>query len=68
MVFHSFSELGAALGIAPRPRKERVFTCRKCGSPMKRVPGSNVYFCTGTSDEGVQCTNRMLQNQGGFIR
>lgn len=68
MVFHSFAELGAAMHIAPKPRKERVFNCRKCGAPMRRVTGTNVYFCTGTASDGSPCTNRMLQNQNGFIR
>lgn len=60
MVLHSFAELGGVFGIKPKPRRERPYICRKCGAPMRRVADTNVYFCTGTNDEGNPCTNRLI--------
>lgn len=60
MVLHSFAELGEAFGIASKPRRPRVYHCKKCGSEMTRIEGTNVFFCHGKTDEGEPCTNRMI--------
>ena len=60
MVLNSFSELGAVFHVNPKPRKERVYNCRKCGARMDRVGNSNVYFCTGKNEQGNPCTNRLI--------
>lgn len=60
MVLHSFAELGKVFGIKQKPRKERVYTCRKCGSPMSRVGNTNVYLCNGKNSEGNPCMNRLI--------
>ena len=61
MVFNSFAELGSFMGIAPvKEKKEKVVFCRVCGCRMRPVPGSNVMLCTGKTDDGARCTNRLL--------
>ena len=44
-VFNNFSDLGAAFGIHAKSRKDKPFTCRKCGGVMRHIPGTNVYLC-----------------------
>lgn len=29
----------------PKPTKERVIKCRKCGAKMNHIAGTNVYLC-----------------------
>lgn len=63
MVFHSFIDYAASRGIRPRERKERPFTCRKCGGEMKHIPGTNVLLCECEREvEGkkVLCGNQVL--------
>ena len=60
MVLHSFAELGKAFGIKQKPRRENVYTCRKCGCQMNRVGNTNVYFCPGKNSEGNPCMNRLI--------
>lgn len=59
MVLNSFAELGTAFGIRQKPRKERVYNCRKCGCQMNRVC-DNVYLCPGKTKEGNPCENRLI--------
>ena len=57
-VFHSFAELGVAMGVRkkkpyePAPRK-----CRKCGSTMKHIESTNVFVCNGNLKDGKRCDN-----------
>lgn len=45
-VFGNLSDLGRALGIKPsEPHTPKSMKCRKCGAVMRRVEGTNVYFC-----------------------
>lgn len=60
MKLYNLADLGRAFNIAPKEPKERSYSCRKCGAKMRRVDGTNVYFCTGKDDEGNPCTNRMI--------
>lgn len=60
-VFNSMSDLGAALGIkAHEPPTPRDKKCRKCGAVMQQLPGTNVWLCPGTTDDGKPCGNRAL--------
>lgn len=71
-VFTSFSDLGSALGFkAPEQPTPKAKNCRKCGHPMRRVPGTNVWVCDGMVDqvdEGakkqVPCGNRAITSVG----
>lgn len=45
-VFSALSDLGSALGIkSSEPPTPKSVKCRKCGAAMRRVEGTNVYFC-----------------------
>ena len=57
---HSFAELGKVFRIQPKARKAPQFRCRKCGTMMDNVPGTNVYLCNGKNSEGEPCTNRLF--------
>ncbi len=59
-VFNSFQDLGKVFGVHPKERKEKPFNCRKCGNPMKHIPGTNVFLCLHVDDNGKECGNRVL--------
>lgn len=60
-VFNSLSELGTAFGLKPaEPPTPKAKKCRKCGSVMSQVPGTNVWLCSGKTEDGKPCTNRAL--------
>jgi hypothetical protein len=58
--FSSFDELGAAMGIE---KSEKTFSkkCPKCGTRMNQIPGTNVFFCPGETDDGT-CGKRVISN------
>ena len=61
MVLHSFAELGEVFGIKQKPRKSKVYHCKRCGCEMTRVGQTNVYICPGKSEEdGKPCMNRLI--------
>ena len=39
--------VGLANTDSPRKRKSKQYKCRKCGSPMVAIEGTNVMSCTG---------------------
>lgn len=55
---NSLRELGKAFGLKPHEPKEKVFYCRKCGTAMTHVPGTNVHLCPGKPDQ--PCDGRYL--------
>lgn len=56
--FQSFKELGRVMGIRKEKEdKPKTKRCRKCGGVMNNVPGTNVFLCTGKTDDGP-CENR----------
>lgn len=64
-VFSSLSDLGTALGFkAPEQPDPKAKKCRKCGSVMQQLPGTNVWLCPGTTDEGKPCGNRIYGSTG----
>ncbi len=67
-IFNSFASLGTALGFKAmeRPAPERK-NCRRCGAPMRQIPGTNIWVCDGTIEEKVDkqvrqkpCGNRVI--------
>lgn len=72
-VFHSLSDFGHAVGI----RREGIQLsatkkCRKCGTMMRKIAGTNVWICDGfaVDEDGNQvlengkpipCKNRVLE-------
>lgn len=45
--FGSFAEVAAAMGIkAPKGKAEKPCKCQICGTPMRKVDGSNVWVCS----------------------
>lgn len=42
--FTSFKDLGAAMKIKDKVRIETC-KCKKCGQPLRNVPGTNVWMC-----------------------
>lgn len=67
-VFSSLSDLGSALGFKPAEQPTpRSMKCRKCGHPMRQVPGTNVWVCDGMVEQEkngvkqmVACGNRAM--------
>lgn len=59
MVFKSFKEMGKAVGIKEREEKrsEKARFCKKCGSKMRHIAGTNVYICDGAKENGDPCGN-----------
>lgn len=67
-VFSSLSDLGEALGFksAERPTA-KAMKCRKCGTVMRNIPGTNVWMCDGQvikvdgdTKKMVPCGNRAM--------
>lgn len=59
--FNSFSELAWVFGVRPKAQQEKPVYCRVCGCQMDRVGDSNVYFCHGKTNDGKNCTNRLIK-------
>lgn len=57
----SLREMGEALGVKTEA-SEKTFSkkCRKCGSQMNNIAGTNVWLCPGTTEEGEPCGNRLI--------
>ena len=64
-VFSSLNDLGTALGIkAPEQPTPKAKNCRKCGTAMRNIPGTNVWVCDGMVENSdkkmVACGNRAM--------
>lgn len=64
-IFTSLSDLGSALGFKPSEQPTaRSMKCRKCGKPMRQIPGTNVWLCDSMVEnekkELVPCGNRAM--------
>lgn len=67
-VFTSLSDLGSALGFKPSEQPtSKAMKCRKCGTAMRNIPGTNVWVCDGMVEQekdGVKkqvvCGNRAM--------
>lgn len=67
-VFSSLNDLGSALGIkAPEQPTPKAKNCRKCGTAMRNIPGTNVWVCDGMVEQEkdgvkkmVPCNNRAV--------
>ena len=70
--FSALSDLGSALGFkAPEQPTPKAKNCRKCGHPMRQVPGTNVWVCDGMVEQEkngvktmVSCNNRAITGVG----
>lgn len=41
-----------------KPRKQKVYKCKVCGSPMERVEGTNIMYCSSSNlKAGKTCKN-----------
>lgn len=71
-VFPSLSELGIAMGFKPAEQPTpKSMKCRKCGTVMRQVPGTNVWVCDGMVEQEkdgvkkqVACGNRAITGVG----
>lgn len=71
-VFSSLSDLGIALGFkTPEQPTPKAKNCRKCGKPMRQVPGTNVWVCDGMVEQEkdgvkklVPCNNCAITGAG----
>lgn len=65
---NSFEAMAKLLGIKPaekKKKKEKVVKCRICGTPMERVPNTNILVCKGEIEkDGVKqpCKNFTYTN------
>ena len=61
--FSSLEAMGVTLGFKPVPASESFKkTCNICGTPMRLIPGTNVWVCDGTKEDGKPCARRILSN------
>lgn len=44
MSYHSFAELGAAMGIKAPEKEVKNRKCRRCGGDMHHIEGTNVFI------------------------
>ena len=66
--YDSLPALGSALGVKPADQPTpKAKKCRKCGKPMRHVPGTNVWLCdtmVEVEQNGVKkmvpCGNRAI--------
>ena len=70
--FSALSDMGSALGFKPAEQPTpKSMKCRKCGKPMRQVPGTNVWVCDGMVEQEkngvkqmVPCDNRAITGVG----
>lgn len=66
--FAALSDLGSVLGFkAQEQPTPKAKNCRKCGTAMRNIPGTNVWVCDGMVEQGkdgvkkmVPCNNRAV--------
>lgn len=66
--FSALSDMGSALGFKPTEHPTpKSMKCRKCGTVMRQVPGTNVWVCDGMVEQEkdgvkkmVACGNRAM--------
>ncbi len=57
---HSFVEMGRVMGVhKTEDDKPKTKRCRKCGGVMSNIPGTNVFLCSGKTEDGP-CKNRVF--------
>ncbi|MBQ7792664.1 MAG: hypothetical protein IJ367_04150 [Clostridia bacterium] len=67
-IFNSLTDLGVALGFTtPERPTPKAKNCRKCGTAMRNIPGTNVWVCDGMVEQEkdgnkkmVPCGNRAM--------
>ena len=67
-VFTSLSDLGSALGFKTAEQStSKSMKCRKCGTIMRNIPGTNVWVCDGMIEKAegdakkkTPCGNRAM--------
>ena len=70
--FSALSDMGSALGFKPAEQPTpKSMKCRKCGTVMRQVPGTNVWVCDGMVEQEkdgvkkqVACGNRAITGVG----
>lgn len=70
--FSALSDLGSALGIKPSEQPTpKSMKCRKCGTVMRQISGTNVWVCDGMVEkekdgvkQQVACGNRAITGAG----
>lgn len=61
MVFNSFHELAAFMGVDEKQAIAKSRRCRKCGAVMRHIDGTNVDLCPGKKEDGSPCGNRAFR-------
>lgn len=60
-VFSSLSDLGIALGFkTPEQPTPKAKNCRKCGTAMRNIPGTNVWVCDGMVEQEKDGVKKMV--------
>ena len=70
--FFNLSDLGYALGFKPSEQPTpKAMKCRKCGTAMRNITGTNVWVCDGMVEQEkdgvkklVPCNNRAITGVG----
>lgn len=58
--FSTLSDLGSALGFKPAEQPTpRSMKCRKCGTAMRNIPGTNVWVCDGMVEKDKDGVKKM---------
>lgn len=70
--FSALSDMGSALGFKPSEQPTpKSMKCRKCGTVMRQITGTNVWVCDGMVEQEkdgvkkqVACGNRAITGGG----
>lgn len=52
--FNSFKDVATAMGMKIKGEKKETRKCKKCGQPLRHVPGTNVWMCDFVSLEDAK--------------
>ena len=68
MTYTSFQEFAASRGIFPPKPTVKSQTCRKCGTVLRPIPGTNVMVCDGEIEnketkKKEPCGNKILRSR-----
>lgn len=69
MTYASFQEFAATRGIHPaKPIPAKPQTCRRCGTALRPIPGTNVMVCDGeikneATGKMEPCGNQILRSR-----
>lgn len=61
---NSLDELSTFLNVKIKHKSsnEKTLKCKKCGNDMSHIENTNIYICTGKTEDGKDCGNIYYKN------